>query len=223
MKTTRPIYFIPGLGTTSTVFERTTVPEGFQKHFIDWIEPLSDAEPIGAYVERLKKQVTHPNPIFAGLSFGGLIALELAQQFRSEKVMLISSFRNKNDLTLPVRALLRTKAYKIIPDIELGAVRRIIRQAYSVRSRVPLAKLLEMMGDHSPRYLRWSVRMIDEYELKLTYHQPELHSIIGDKDRLVQIWKNHPTRIINGGTHIAVYDQAPIVNNILAEILTGNG
>ncbi|MBT8221151.1 MAG: alpha/beta hydrolase [Bacteroidia bacterium] len=222
MNAIQPIYFIPGLGTTRTIFEKTAVPQGFQKHYIDWIEPISDIESLRSYSARLLEQVLHPNPIFVGMSFGGLVALELSNHFQSKKVLLISSFRNKHDLTFPIRTLLKAKPYKFIPDIELSAVRRIVRRAYAIRSAVPVAKLLAMMGDHSPRYLRWSVRMIDEYQPNLL-HKPEIHSIIGDKDSLVKVWKDYPSKVIPGGTHIAVYEHAHTVNDIIAEILKGNG
>lgn len=203
------------------MFEKTEVPKGFQKHYIEWIEPISDNEPLSQYIIRLKDQIMHPYPLFAGLSFGGVIALELSKEYQSDKVMLISSFRNKEDLTFPIRILLRTKAYKIIPDIDLNLVRRIMRQAYAVRSGVAINKIIEMMGDHSPRYLRWSVRMIDEYQHN-TSNKAQIHSIIGNKDRLVKVWDDHPIQIIKGGTHIAVYKHANKVNEIIAEILLGN-
>lgn len=219
MAKTQHIYLIPGLGATRTVFEKTALPKGCVKHYIDWLDVTDEDESLDSYIERLSAQVKHKNPIFVGLSFGGIMAMELSKRYNSPKVVLVSSFRSKADLKWSLRVLLNTKSYRLIPNVELSIVRRIVRKAYAMRSKVSEAKLLEMMGDESPLFLRWAVKQIDEYRYDLP-ESIELHSIIGDNDKLVDIWKDQSHQdIVPGGTHIAVYADAETVNGYLGEIL----
>lgn len=188
-------------------------------HYIDWLDVDDEDETLDSYVTRLTNQVKHKNPIFIGLSFGGVMAMELAKRYQSSMVILISSFRSKADLKWGLRALLNTKSYRLIPNVELSIVRRIVRKAYAMRSKVSEEKLIEMMGDESPLFLRWSVKQIDEYYFDLP-SDIQLISIIGSNDKIVDVWNEHdPQYVVKGGTHIAVYADANVVNDYLAEVL----
>lgn len=66
-------------------------------HYIDWIE-CNKTESLEDYSKRLIKQITHPSPILIGISFGGIIAIEIAKQIAVEKVIVIASIKNKHEL-----------------------------------------------------------------------------------------------------------------------------
>lgn len=214
----RPIYFISGLGATRVAFENTKVPQGWSMHFIDWIEVTDEDESLVSYVQRLAKQVKHRNPVFAGLSFGGIMAMELTKMYNGSFTIMLSSFRDKGDLALSMRVLLSMKAYKLIPNIEMNAIRKLVRKAYAVSSKVTEAKLVEMMGHESPMFLRWACKQIDLYEHDLP-KEVELYPIIGTSDKLVDLWDNAEIMEIPNGTHIAVYAHHQMVNKYIATIL----
>jgi len=214
----RPIYFISGLGATRVAFENTLLPKGWSMHFIDWVEVESEEETLESYIKRLSKQVKHKNPVFAGLSFGGIMAMELTKIFNGSFAIMISSFRDKGDLALSMRTLLKLKAYKLIPNIEMNAIRKLVRKAYAASSAVSEEKLIEMMGEESPMFLRWACRQIDEYEYDLP-NEVSLHPIIGTKDKLVDIWNHADVNEVKDGTHIAVFAQHFEVNQYIASIL----
>ena len=214
----RPIYFISGLGATRVAFENTKVPKGWSMHFIDWIEVEDEDEPLEDYVKRLSAQVKHKKPVFAGLSFGGIIAMELTKLYKGSFAIMLSSFRHKGDLAVSLRVLLSMKAYRLIPNIEMNAIRKLVRKAYAVNSKVTEQKLVEMMGQESPMFLRWSCKQIDLYEYNLEA-EVILHPIIGTKDKLVDIWNDAEVLQVDGGTHISVYSNHNVVNKYIATIL----
>jgi len=214
----RPIYFISGLGATRVAFENTKVPKGWSKHFIDWIEVKDEDEALENYVERLSEQVKHKNPVFAGLSFGGIIAMELTKLYTGTFAIMLSSFRDKRDLATSLRVLLSMKAYKLIPNIEMNAIRKLVRKAYAVSSKVTEDKLIEMMGQESPMFLRWACKQIDLYQYDPA-HNIKLYPIIGTSDKLVDLWEDAEVLEVPNGTHIAVYAHDVIVNEYIATIL----
>ncbi|MDY7021951.1 MAG: alpha/beta hydrolase, partial [Cyanobacteriota bacterium] len=92
----KDVYFISGLGADKRVFRRLKT-EGYQPVHIDWIEP-EKGESISDYAQRLATQIKSENPILVGLSFGGLIAVEMAKHLNPEKVILISSAKNHTEV-----------------------------------------------------------------------------------------------------------------------------
>ena len=72
------VYFISGLGADERVFDFQK-PENFNLNFIRYIKPSKDDD-IQSYVKKLSAQIKHKKEIvLIGLSFGGLIAIELSK------------------------------------------------------------------------------------------------------------------------------------------------
>ena len=97
------IYLFSGLGADERVFQKLDF-SNLQTTFIEWIEPLKN-EGVENYVKRIIPQIKHPNPILIGLSFGGLIAIEVAKEITTEKVILIASAKNNKEIPFYFRLL----------------------------------------------------------------------------------------------------------------------
>lgn len=70
---------------------------------IEWIEPTSN-ESIIYYSKRLSKVInTSEKFCVLGVSFGGLIAMEISKLLKPELTILISSVETKNQLRLLFR------------------------------------------------------------------------------------------------------------------------
>src|SRR6185312_11284822 len=92
------IYVISGFGADERVFSKLDFGDN-DVHFIQWQVPEKD-ETLASYAERLAKEIVYPNPILIGLSFGGMMAIEIAKLIPIEKVILISSIRDRYELPL---------------------------------------------------------------------------------------------------------------------------
>ncbi len=57
---------------------------------MDWIEPLKN-ESLKNYAQRISNKITSDNPTLIGLSFGGILAVEISKILKLQKVILISS------------------------------------------------------------------------------------------------------------------------------------
>ena len=81
------VYLLPGLANDHTVFSQLELQNVNSIH-IPWVEPLKK-ESIEAYALRLCAYITTPNPILIGLSFGGMVAIEIAKHIPTQKIILI--------------------------------------------------------------------------------------------------------------------------------------
>lgn len=87
----KKIYLISGLGADERMFQRLNF-YNFEPVYLQWISPKKN-ESISDYAARLKSQITEEKPIIIGLSLGGMMAVEISKQIKTEKVVLISSIK----------------------------------------------------------------------------------------------------------------------------------
>ena len=130
----RPVYIFTGLGADGRVFEKIDLA-GFQKVFIQWIPPIPN-EGIESYSQRLSKQIQSCKLILIGLSFGGIIAVEVAKFIETERIILIASANTRSETPfyyrfagllrlntlIPARLLLRPTAFSFWA---FGAISRL--------------------------------------------------------------------------------------------------
>jgi pimeloyl-ACP methyl ester carboxylesterase len=89
-----PVYFMPGLAASSTIFERINLDESvFEMCLLEWEIPQLK-ESLSDYALRITKNIKHENPVLIGVSFGGILVQEMAKHIDVRKVIIISSVRS---------------------------------------------------------------------------------------------------------------------------------
>src|SRR6266487_4519719 len=85
------VYFISGLAADKRVFKHIQLPPGFEAVHLDWISPQKD-ESLANYALRLADNINRNEPFaLVGLSFGGMLATEIAKRYHPAATILISS------------------------------------------------------------------------------------------------------------------------------------
>ncbi|MCB0401333.1 MAG: alpha/beta hydrolase [Flavobacteriales bacterium] len=213
------IYFISGLGADSRAFTLIREFEGYRNVFLEWIAPQKN-EPLAAYANRMfaDYELTEQD-VLVGLSFGGLVALEISKTNPIKKVILLSSFRDKKDLKGSMQFLLNLRLYNLLPNFKMRWFDKIAVGFFGVKTREARDGLLDMFQHTDPKLVKWSLRQI-----RLSHYSDlcgvKLFNILGTKDQLVAYWKlpDH-NFFIEGAGHLMVYEQADEVNQHLAKIL----
>ena len=83
----KKLFLFSGLGADKRVFDFLDFGKHLLHH-IEWVKPLPD-DTLPSYARRLLPQITEENPTLVGVSFGGMIALEISKLIRVQKVILI--------------------------------------------------------------------------------------------------------------------------------------
>jgi len=109
----KPVYLLSGLGADKRVFDYLKLDDVELIH-IEWVPPEM-SESIEAYVKRICKQILTDKPILIGVSFGGIIATEIAKLIDCKKIILISSAATKDDIPLLYRVAGQLRIHKLIP------------------------------------------------------------------------------------------------------------
>src|SRR5690606_34006606 len=110
-----PVYFMPGLGASSLIFEHIKLDEQYyEMFFLEWKIPLKN-ESLQDYAKRMCDEIKHENPILIGVSFGGLLVQEMNRIINVRKTIIISSVKCNKEFPTRMKLAKLTKLYKILP------------------------------------------------------------------------------------------------------------
>jgi pimeloyl-ACP methyl ester carboxylesterase len=211
------VYLISGMGADRRLFKHIRLPEGFQAQFVDWIKPGKD-EALADYAYRLAEQIDTSRPFaIAGVSLGGIMAVEIAKRFPAEATILIGS--------IPVRAHLPRYYYTLGQSLGLLKVLpgELFKSAARAKRWITNEKMQDkrlvwqMIDDADAGFLKWAMKAVLKWENK-EMPQPLWH-IHGTRDIVFPIRLTRPSHPIRRGGHLVIMTHAEEVNAILQEVL----
>lgn len=212
-----PVYFMPGLAASPTIFERIHLPEEqFEQFFLEWILPIPN-EPILAYVKRLAENIKHEQPVLIGVSFGGVIVQELSKVISVRKTIIISSVRTNREFPRRMKLAKTTKAYKILPTGLIQNVESMAKFSFgsTITQRLKLYEKYLSVRDKS--YLDWAIETIILWD-RDTVDTNVVH-IHGDADEVFPIKYIQDCTVVKGGTHIMILNKFKWFNEHLPKII----
>ncbi len=148
----KEIYIFSGLGADESVFQKLDF-SGFETTFIKWIIP-NENETIENYTSRILNQIKTTKPILIGLSFGGIIAVEVAKQIETEKVIIIASAKTKNEIPFYFRFAGQLGLHKLIPTQILKSANFITNWFFGTNSKFEEQLLKEILINTNPTFFK---------------------------------------------------------------------
>lgn len=209
------IYIFSGLGVDERVFKYLDFT-GFDVTFIKWIKPNVN-ENIEEYAKRLSAQVTTQNPILIGLSFGGMMATEVAKDLKAEKIILLASTKTYKEIPFYYRFAGYLKLHKIIPGKLLKQHTFMSDTFFGIKAKEHKEMLAEILKDLDGDFLKWAIDKIVCWKNQ-TIH-PNIIHIHGDNDRILPLQFVNPDIVIKGGGHFMTVNKAKEVSEILRTTL----
>ena len=207
----KTIYLFSGIGADSSIFMNLKLP-GYHKVYITWIPALPN-ETLTQYAGRIRSQITVEDPYFIGLSFGGIIAVEVSKLVRVEKMVLISSVRTKSELNKFQFFFMKLGLYRIIPGPMIKRANFLSYRYFGVRSENDKKALTKLLKDTDVTFFRWALKGIAYWDNK---EVPERTiQIHGTADRVITSRLVHPDYRIKGGGHLMVLDKADTISKII--------
>jgi pimeloyl-ACP methyl ester carboxylesterase len=210
------IYLISGLGADSTVFRNLTFGSETKIHYLDWIPP-KPKESLRAYALRLAEAIDYSAPFtIIGLSFGGMLATEIACVLHPQKTILVSSIPTRSELPWHFQLAGRMGINKLIPAIKLKSVPRFISSFFGVESKADALFFQQLLGRTDPYFSKWAIDSILKWDR--TESPAGLVRIHGDKDKVLPNSQGKVDYLIKGGGHFMIYNRADLISRILTEV-----
>jgi pimeloyl-ACP methyl ester carboxylesterase len=163
-------------------------------------------------------QVKDENPIIIGLSFGGMIAIEMAKKISIEKLILISTVKTSGEIPRWMRIAGTLNLHKLIP-IKMN---RFTERADDKRMGIETIEEKNFIDEYrkkvDSKYVDWAVDQILNW--KNNWIPSNVFHIHGEDDRMFPIKNIQPTHIIKKGTHIMILNKADEISLCIEQILS---
>lgn len=211
----KTIYCISGLGADERAFSRLQLLE-YKLIYLPWLMPLQN-ETIEAYALRMSKGIKEDNCILMGLSFGGMMCIEIARLIKTEKVILISSISTAGSLPRWLKNLGRLKINRLFPMRSFAILEPIQNLFLGVSDQAEKAMVRDYRKNSPTKYNDWAIDQIVNWTNK--WQPKKLFHIHGDKDHTFPIKYVTPTHIVKGGGHFMIMNKAAQVSIFIKEIL----
>lgn len=209
------IFFLSGLGADKSVYQ-------FLEHsfydpvFIDWLPPGKN-ESLQEYALRLKHSCIPDDGIIVGLSFGGMLATEIAKRYPLTKSILISSAKTNEELP-PVY-----KTGNIIPLHKWTPYRlqkwfmMRIKWMFGIRTRQAAEIYEKIICRSDPVFNTWAVEAILKWSNK-TVPSNVVH-IHGTDDLILPYKYVQSDFAVKGGGHLMVLEEADVISTLIRKII----
>ncbi len=209
------IYIISGLGVDQRVLSKINFGS-LDMEYLDWITPISH-EPLAIYAKRLSSKITVKQPILIGLSFGGMIAIEIAKTIPIKKIILLASVKGRHEFPIRYRLASWLRINQLVPNSFLKWHNFLLDYFFGISSEEDSQLLKQILQDTNPVFMAWAIHQILHW--KNRFIPGNLIHIHGDKDRIIPIKRLKTSIVIKGAGHFMTVTHSQEVEKLLKEML----
>lgn len=213
------IYCISGIGTDERIFQRLDIPGVMLKH-IKWVKP-EKTDTIATYAQKLLPQITEEKPVLLGVSFGGMIAVEISRLIPVRQIFLISSSKTKYEIPFYYRWYGQLGLYRLISPQLLKLHNRLSNVFFSLKKKEEKELLKTIMRDTDPVFLKWAVKAICTWKnTELPVKAAHIH---GRADKMLPARYVQADEWVEKAGHFMIHNQAVEISRFVAlRMVTGD-
>lgn len=210
------IYIISGLGADERVFSKLSLPSTVVH--LNWIKN-KPKESLSMYAKRMAVSISDSkNAILIGLSFGGIVAQEIAAQREIGKLIIINSVKTRNEIPLHLRLVGDLGLHKLFPTqiFSHPLFKPISYFFFSLKTREEKVLLDQIFDNADYNYIEWCIDKVLKWPGKnKTINPIHIHS---KGDRIFPA-RNIKVDALSTGDHFAVFSISHEVDEILGRLL----
>ncbi|MEM7511142.1 MAG: alpha/beta hydrolase [Bacteroidota bacterium] len=210
------IYTISGMGMNEKLFRKLDFP--FPSTHLPWIEPKK-GESLRDYSKRIGSIIPENQPvILIGLSFGGVVALEMAEWLNPEKVVLISTIKTRKERPFFFRFMEYIPLYLFQNRALQNATIGLWGPFFGINNKADIRRVMGLFCDLSNDYFRWAIGQM--VKLKRSSWKVDIVHIHGTKDRVFPSKYLQDAHLIEGGGHAMIIRESEAIAKIISRFLT---
>ncbi len=235
------IVLFPGLGADPRMFAAQKAVFGDDLECPGWLMPVA-GEAFDDYVGRWAREIksgvkpgVKPGAgddrvlFLGGVSFGGMVAMQMARHLNPAAVILLGSCRSRH--AKPARWRVAKRVGDMIPDWMLGR-RMLAAGALWVSVLDGLddghrSLMMKMAADSDPKLVRWSGHACADWTFdpgKVPGFPgfpgfPPIHQIHGRHDAIIPLHHGDPDHVIPDGRHLIHFSHTQTVNRYIMDVV----
>jgi alpha/beta superfamily hydrolase len=211
------IHCISGLGADHRVFQKLDIPGATLKP-VPW--PYFDKyDEMACYAQKVGVLIPEgPDDVILGLSFGGMLASEIARVRQSQKVIIVSSVKSPDELPPVSKTVRFVIEHKLMPMSIATLPAKPLLHRFGAYSEEEMALVRSILSDTEPHFARCASKAIIEWQTRIPAPSDIVH-IHGTADQMLLPDRVEPTHWVEGGQHIMIYSKAEEVSRLIARHL----
>ncbi len=211
-----PIYCISGVGADERIFKNLAI-RNYEIIPIPW-PAFEQSDDLRSYAQKVSAKIPGEKPIILGLSFGGMLAVEIGKIRATENIFLVSSAKKSAELPRISRMYNADKMLDMMPDFLFKSARLANFRMIGAKNKEEEKALAAMLHDSAPGFVKWALKSIvlwknTDYPAGIIHLHGTADMIIPYRDVRADYW-------VEGGTHIMIYNRAAEVSRIIAHCLS---
>ena len=212
------VYCIPGVGGGEKIFSRLRLKKA-EVVPLKWLQP-ERGENLPSYAKRLAAQIDTSRPFWLlGVSFGGMVAIELSRFLSPGRIVLVSSVRNRAELPWYGKLLGKMGVHHLAAMPLARSLVPLSSSILGVETEEDYQLLKELVNTTDGPFLRWSIRQ--SWRWNPEYPPPaNLVHIHGTADRIFPARFVNPDIWIEGGGHFMIVSRADEIGALLDRLVT---
>jgi len=211
----KSVYFISGLGADKRIFSALDLSY-CDPHFVEWITP-EIKEPLQQYAKRLRQTIPEENPLIIGMSFGGMLAAEMARADLGVKAIIISSNKSSKEFPAYLRIGKYFPIYRWLPFSFLKRSHFLYSKFFGVKSKEQKKVFHQILEDSDPHFITWAIWSILHW--KSEDISANIIHIHGTSDILLPLRFVKPDYVIKKGTHVMTMERHDEVSALLKKLI----
>lgn len=206
------LYCLSGLGVDERAFVNLDI-EKYDVIHVPWIE-MHKNESLKHYAARLLEHMrVEKDYALLGLSFGGMLAQEMAILKAPKQLYLISTARSVEAVNPFLRVLIRLNLHVLLPGVLFQKSNRIAEWFFGARSNQAKIILKEILADTDPTFVKRAISSIARWKGVPILAAKRFH---GNTDKLISPPKELDVLLENEG-HLAVIEEGERISKFINE------
>lgn len=215
-----PLILLPGLGTDAALFavQRIAFPNLIVPA---WLPPLK-RETLPEYAARMATAVNPGGPcVIGGLSFGGMVALEMTRHLDARGCVLISSLTSPRQLPIGMRCL--SPLAWLLPrrsDRVISLFGTVLLKTLGPLLPTRMKQLCVHFSKTKGTMLPWACRAVTSWRPSTDSWPCPVWHLHGNADPIFPVRYTHPDELVPGGGHLLPLTHPFLVNKFLVDAMT---
>ena len=217
-QTKKIIYCFPGQGSDRRIFDSLTIDTSFTIKIIEYETPGKNMS-MKMFAKQLAEQIdTTQEFLLLGVSLGGMICTEIAELLMPEKIILISSVKNRNELPYRYQFQKKFPLYKLFPGSFLVAGAKTLQPIVEPDRKKNKNTFKLMLAEKKPLYMKRTIHMLVNWDRAT--NSKKIYHIHGNNDHTLPLKKiKSPDYIIDNGSHMMTLTRAREISEIINQIV----
>lgn len=208
----KQVYCLSGLGADYRIFSKLEL-ENTELVHIPWV-PFDAHDELSCYAQKMSAKIPGDDPIILGVSFGGMLAVEIAKLRKTQKLILVSSAKTKDEIAGSGGGLMQFLVkYNMLPAGLMKIPNSVMFKKFGAVTEDEKNLLSSILKDTDTHFVKWALKAMQVWTN--TSYTANITHIHGTDDHIILPDHVKADHWIEGGTHLMIYSRAAEIAAII--------